>query len=452
MLIQEDVHGGEIMEIKRVKLSEIRPYEKNPRRNDSAVDADAASIKEFGWQQPIVVDKYGVIIAGHTRYKAAKKLKCKEVPVVYADNLTEEQVKAYRLADNKTSELAEWDVDLLSEELLDLQDFDMGQFGFDFPDEPEIEELKYGKCDGSRSLFDKYVIPPFSVLDGRSGIWQERKRKWHEILKTDSRAGRAEGLLGEGLNQMAKNIGSNLNGTSEFDPVLCELMIRWFCPKGGRIIDPFAGGNVRGLVSMYLGDYYTGVDLRQEQIDENNKALEKLIHTDLSACQMENKPTWHCGDSMDIKEIVNQSGFDFLLMCPPYGDLEKYSDDPKDISNMTYENFISTYSKIISRTVSLLKNDAYCAVVISDIRDKKGMYRGFYSDTIKAFKDAGCSLYNDIVKIDPVATAALRADLQFKNGRKVVRTHQNVLVFIRGNNKNINLEPYDFVFDEETEE
>lgn len=142
MLIQEDVQGGGIMEIKRVKLSEIRPYEKNPRRNDSAVDAVAASIKEFGWQQPIVVDKDGVIIAGHTRYKAAKKLKCKEVPVVYADNLTEEQVKAYRLADNKTSELAEWDADLLSEELLDLQDFDMGQFGFDdfSADTQEIEE------------------------------------------------------------------------------------------------------------------------------------------------------------------------------------------------------------------------------------------------------------------------------------------------------------------------
>lgn len=142
MLIREDVQGGGIMEIKRVKLSEIRPYEKNPRRNDSAVDAVAASIKEFGWQQPIVVDKDGVIIAGHTRYKAAKKLKCKEVPVVYADNLTEEQVKAYRLADNKTSEIAEWDADLLSEELLDLQDFDMGQFGFDDfnADTQEIEE------------------------------------------------------------------------------------------------------------------------------------------------------------------------------------------------------------------------------------------------------------------------------------------------------------------------
>lgn len=142
MLIQEDVQGGEIMEIKRVKLSEIRPYEKNPRRNDSAVDAVAASIKEFGWQQPIVVDKDGVIIAGHTRYKAAKKLKCKEVPVVYADNLTEEQVKAYRLADNKVGEIANWDFDMLKTELADLADigFDMKPFDFDFDRAKEQEE------------------------------------------------------------------------------------------------------------------------------------------------------------------------------------------------------------------------------------------------------------------------------------------------------------------------
>ena len=142
MLIQEDVQGGEIMEIKRVKLSEIRPYEKNPRRNDSAVDAVAASIKEFGWQQPIVVDKDGVIIAGHTRYKAAKKLKCKEVPVVYADNLTEEQVKAYRLADNKVGEIANWDFDILKTELADLADigFDMKPFDFDFDRAKEQEE------------------------------------------------------------------------------------------------------------------------------------------------------------------------------------------------------------------------------------------------------------------------------------------------------------------------
>lgn len=129
-------------ELKWEPIKSIRPYEKNPRRNDEAVDAVAASIKEFGWQQPIVVDRDGVIIAGHTRYKAAKKLKCDTVPVVVADDLTENQVKAYRLADNKTGELAEWDTALLGEELAELADFDMAQFGFDAILQEEAQEAE----------------------------------------------------------------------------------------------------------------------------------------------------------------------------------------------------------------------------------------------------------------------------------------------------------------------
>lgn len=130
------------MQILQKSIEDITPYEKNPRKNDSAVDAVAASIREFGWQQPIVVDKDGVIIAGHTRYKAAKKLKLKEVPVVVAENLTEEQIKAYRLADNKTGELAEWDTALLGEELAELADFDMSQFGFDTILQEEAREAE----------------------------------------------------------------------------------------------------------------------------------------------------------------------------------------------------------------------------------------------------------------------------------------------------------------------
>ena len=113
-----------------VPIGEIRPYENNPRRNDGAVDAVAASIKNFDFNQPIVVDKNGVIIVGHTRYKAAQKLGMTEVPIIRADDLTEEQAKAYRLADNKTAELAEWDFAKLDEELAEL-DFDMSEFGFD---------------------------------------------------------------------------------------------------------------------------------------------------------------------------------------------------------------------------------------------------------------------------------------------------------------------------------
>ena len=124
------------MEVKLWKIRDVKPYEKNPRRNDSAVDAVAASIQEFGWKQPIVVDKDGIIIAGHTRYKAAKKLGLKDVPVVVADDLSEEQVRAYRLADNKTGELAGWDFSALEEELADIAEIDMSDYGFDVLDDP----------------------------------------------------------------------------------------------------------------------------------------------------------------------------------------------------------------------------------------------------------------------------------------------------------------------------
>ena len=126
-------------EIVYKKLNEIKPYDKNPRKNDNAVEQVANSIKEFNFQQPIIIDKDGVIVCGHTRYKAAKKLKLDTVPCVIADDLTDEQIKAYRLADNKVSELAEWDIDLLGEELDGIFDIDMSDFGFDLSEDEEEE-------------------------------------------------------------------------------------------------------------------------------------------------------------------------------------------------------------------------------------------------------------------------------------------------------------------------
>ena len=126
------------MNIKMMGLDEIKPYEKNPRKNDDAVQYVAESIKEFGFKVPIVVDKDNVIVAGHTRYKAAKYLSLKQVPCVIADDLTKKQIKAYRLADNKVSEFAKWDNGLLDSELFDIGiDIDMCLFGFD---EKENEE------------------------------------------------------------------------------------------------------------------------------------------------------------------------------------------------------------------------------------------------------------------------------------------------------------------------
>lgn len=128
------------MNIINVSIDKIKPYANNPRNNNDGVDAVAESIKEFGWQQPIVVDKDNVIIVGHTRYKAAEKLGLKSVPIVVADNLSPEQVKAYRLADNKTGELTDWNDKLLQSELDGITNIDMADFGFDF-EKDEDEDL-----------------------------------------------------------------------------------------------------------------------------------------------------------------------------------------------------------------------------------------------------------------------------------------------------------------------
>ncbi|HEQ0376092.1 TPA: ParB N-terminal domain-containing protein [Streptococcus pyogenes] len=122
------------------KLSEITPYKNNPRNNDEAVGPVAESIKEFGFKVPIVVDKNGEIINSHTRYKAAQKLGLETVPVIVADDLSEEQIKAFRLADNKVCEIAVWDLDLLNEELNDILDLDMSAFGFELEIDDENQE------------------------------------------------------------------------------------------------------------------------------------------------------------------------------------------------------------------------------------------------------------------------------------------------------------------------
>ena len=158
------------MEVKMRSVNELRPYERNPRNNDAAVDAVAASIKEFGWRQPIVVDADGVIICGHTRFKAALKLGLSEVPVHVATDLTPQQVRAYRLADNKLAELAEWNMELLPIELSELQtmDFNMELIGFDAD---ELQNLMHPE--GTDGLTDPDAVPevPKEAITKTGDLW-----------------------------------------------------------------------------------------------------------------------------------------------------------------------------------------------------------------------------------------------------------------------------------------
>lgn len=226
---------------------------------------------------------------------------------------------------------------------------------------------------------------------------------------------------------MTSGGGSSLTetGTSIFDPVLCETQYLWFTKDGDSIIDPFAGGSVRGIVAVELGRHYTGIDLRQEQIDANNANAE--------ICKRE-KPVWHCGDSVHIKDIA-PGKYDFLFTCPPYGSLEKYSDDPKDISNMSDGDFDSAYVEILKNACDMLKDDRFACVVVGNYRDKKGFLRDLVGLTVRAMEAAGCRYYNDFVFVTPNGSLPLRAGKTFQASRKMGRTHQYCLCFVKGNPK-----------------
>lgn len=159
------------MNIVQKPLSEITPYAKNAKKHDKTQIANVAeSIKQYGFGQPIVIDRDGVIVIGHCRALAAKKLGMKTVPCVCVDDLTAEQVKALRLVDNKSNE-SEWDLNLLLEELpeVDLSNFD---FDWDLPEEEQKKEKEeHGK------LSDKFIVPPFSVINSNSGEWMKRKKR-----------------------------------------------------------------------------------------------------------------------------------------------------------------------------------------------------------------------------------------------------------------------------------
>lgn len=285
--------------------------------------------------------------------------------------------------------------------------------------------------DTENDLFDRFGVPPFSVLDTKQGYFQDGSRKWRD-LGILSECGR-DAAVG-GSKMVAKYVdGIRTTGliteseTSIFNPYLCELMYGWFCPPGGLIIDPFAGGSVRGIVANKLGYKYHGVELRAEQVDSN-------IQQGTAICNG-NCPSWICGDSETEIPKFKDKYFDFGFSCPPYHDLEVYSDDPRDLSNMDYISFLKKYHNIIRSTTVALKDDSFFVLVVGDIRDKNGNYKGFVKDTQILCEDAGLSLYNDIVLLNSIATASMRAGKQFDATRKVAKVHQNVLVFLKGNAK-----------------
>lgn len=286
----------------------------------------------------------------------------------------------------------------------------------------------------SGALYDSFIYPPFSVLDARARWWQERKRRWM-ALGLESHKGRKEDLLKGFAHAMAtfdrmqgrEHTPAGWMSKSIFDPVLTELCYAWFCPSGGRVLDPFAGGSVRGVVAALMGRSYLGIDISKTQIEANRSQAEAL--------SLSPRPKWKVGDAVHLYKAGVRGQFDMILTCPPYGDLERYSNAREDLSNMPYELFLGGFRQAVQNAVARLAENRFAIFVVGDFRDGKGISRGFVADTIRACKDADLQFYNDGVLVTATASLPLRVRGQFEASRKLGKTHQNVLVFVKGDPK-----------------
>lgn len=298
------------------------------------------------------------------------------------------------------------------------------------------EEYKYLFIDSAKkNLNDKFLIPPFSTFDTRQGYWQDRKDKWRS-LGIKSELGRDAQTFhmkewADKKGETGELSGNKLpSDTSIFDPVLCEICYRWFNVDGGKILDPFAGGSVRGIVANVLNYDYLGIDLSERQIQANYDNANELV------CDM-SKLNWVNDDSLNVDKYVDDNSVDMIFTCPPYFDLEVYSDKENDLSNMSFEDFKNAYTAILKKSFSKLKNNRFGVIVIGDVRDKNGYYRNLIDITKNAICNENIGFYNDIILLNSLASASLRAEGQFKASRKVVKVHQNILVFYKGNQKEI---------------
>lgn len=308
-------------EVKETKVDQLIPDDHNFNKGtEFGQHLMEKSFRQFGAGRSILLDKNNRVIAGNKSLQTAAEIGLEDVIVVETTgeqivavkrtdiDLDTKQGRELALADNATSK-ANLDfnlpeIDSITKEL----DINPADWGIDL----EGIELQLGEDeqedDGEHGkLTDRFIVPPFSVLDTRQGYWQDRKRMWLEKTGNLSETRDGEfGTLGGTENMLAQING----GTSNFDPVLAEIIMSWFCPAGGKLLDPFGGEQTKGVVAGELGINYHAVEFRQEQVDLNREktARYKGVH-------------YTCGDSNNITNLISERGFDLCFTSPPYYDL-----------------------------------------------------------------------------------------------------------------------------------
>lgn len=448
----------------------MKQYNKNPRKITNKQLAQLkANIEELGYLSGIVHDlNTDEIISGNQRSKVIDINTCEIVltekydqpnqqgTVAWGYVIFEGQKLNYRQVrwNDRQREKAnitanalggDWDYDILEDkfESIDLVDWGL----------TKLEEQKVKKtANDHASLFDRFVIPPFSILDTRQGYWQERKKQWKAIIGDNGESRQDTNMkspelkyksiydrskirrmeLGISFAEYLERFVSDTEkakadkqalapGVSLLDPVLAEIVCRWFGYKGCNTFDPFAGDSVFGFVSAYLGNNFVGIELRPEQVELNNNRVKGM-------------PAHYINDDgQNISHYIEKESMDLLFSCPPYFDLEHYSDLPNDASNApTFEAFLKILENAFSAALECLRQNRFAVIVVGDVRNKKtGFYYDFVGEIKRILKKHGAGLYNELILIESGASTALRAG-KYMEMRKIAKNHQNVLVFYKG--------------------
>lgn len=284
------------------------------------------------------------------------------------------------------------------------------------------------KLNMSKKLSDKYIVPPFSVFNTHQPYFRDRMKMWRDLGVVDNN-GRDKNLAYD--NRRMEKHKNDPNGTSTFNPVVCEVIYKWFAKEGDFIIDPFAGGITRGAIAALLGYKYIGFDINKTQVEYNQNKYQELM----DRYNIEGGACWICADS----DNVSFSPYNLLFTCPPYYNLEKYTDNENDLSNsIDYNMFIHKYASILYKVLQALEEDSFAVIVVSDVRDKKtGEYYPLVADTTNIFLKFGLKYYNEIILYNDTGNLAITSGNYLDRARKVGRQHQNILVFYKGNTKNI---------------
>jgi len=280
-----------------------------------------------------------------------------------------------------------------------------------------------------RTMSDYFGVAPFSVLNTVDGIWQKRKREWNSLINDsgDTREGTLKAKNDNTKSEVDLKLQNFNKGVSILDPCLSELMIKWFTEIGFKTFDPFAGDTVFGYVSGYLKRPFTGIELRQEQVDFNQ-----------TQCNINNLPCKYiCDSGENMNKHIEDNSMDFVFSCPPYADLEKYSNLKDDLSNISHDDFFKMLKKILQNTYKKLKDNRFAVIIIGEVRNKKGEYIQLVPKVIRYMTKAGYLYYNEIILVNSVGTLPLRVGKSMNSGRKIGKRHQNVLVFYKGCPKEI---------------